>query len=278
VCFTGFGTEFCGYKCVENTQTDGRLKLATFGSVLLLALALVLVAPLRAAAQGGPPLLTDDPGTPGPGNWEINTAFTAERDKSSWLSESPLIDVNYGMGEHVQLKFQLAWMIQGDDRLGKQTGLGNSLIGVKWRFIGGENSPFAVSVYPQLELNNSASAARRGLVESGTQFLLPVQFARKVGPIQINGEFGFNFRSQGNNQWLYGVALGHEFSPKLELIGEVHDLSSTSFRENELVFDIGGRLHLNETYGLLFSFGRSLPGATDGVPHFLAYMGIQFTF
>jgi hypothetical protein len=66
-CFTGFGTEFCGYKCVENTQTDGRLKLAIFGSVLLLALALVLVAPLRAAAQGGPPLLTDDPGTPAQG-------------------------------------------------------------------------------------------------------------------------------------------------------------------------------------------------------------------
>ncbi len=34
-------------------------------------LALTLVTPERLSAQGGPPLLTDDPGTPGPGRWEI---------------------------------------------------------------------------------------------------------------------------------------------------------------------------------------------------------------
>ena len=27
-------------------------------------------------AQGGPPMLTDDPDTPGAGVWEINTAYT----------------------------------------------------------------------------------------------------------------------------------------------------------------------------------------------------------
>lgn len=31
------------------------------------------------AAQGGPPMRTDDPGTPGPGNWELNFAATADR-------------------------------------------------------------------------------------------------------------------------------------------------------------------------------------------------------
>ena len=33
---------------------------------------------IAALAQGGPPFLTDDPGTPGDGRWEINLAFTSE--------------------------------------------------------------------------------------------------------------------------------------------------------------------------------------------------------
>jgi len=29
-------------------------------------------------AQGGPPMLTDDPGTPGSGAWEINFAYVVQ--------------------------------------------------------------------------------------------------------------------------------------------------------------------------------------------------------
>ena len=32
----------------------------------------LLFVPLSALAQGGPPMITDDPDTPGPGCWEIN--------------------------------------------------------------------------------------------------------------------------------------------------------------------------------------------------------------
>ena len=37
------------------------------------------LAPLSLFAQGGPPLLTDDPGTPGKNNWEINLGYTMDR-------------------------------------------------------------------------------------------------------------------------------------------------------------------------------------------------------
>ena len=42
-----------------------------------LALALVVTISFATAlhAQGGPPMITDDPGTPGPGRWEINIAI-----------------------------------------------------------------------------------------------------------------------------------------------------------------------------------------------------------
>lgn len=41
-------------------------------------------------AQGGPPLITDDPGTPGNGKWEINVAFTVEKRRMERLYESPI--------------------------------------------------------------------------------------------------------------------------------------------------------------------------------------------
>ena len=245
---------------------------------VLAALLLALAAPKQSCAQGGPPLLTDDTGTPGPGRWEINLAFTAERQESSWLLESPLLDLNYGLGKRIQLKLEVPWLVENDDILGVQTGLGNSRMGVKWRFLGEGESPLAISFYPQLIVNNPGSAARRGLAEKGTQMLLPIEFVRSLGPIKINGEFGLNLRSEVPNQWLYGLAIGYDASQKFQLIGEIHDLSFTNFRESEFVCDVGGRQKLSEVYTVLFTFGRSLPGATNGVPHFFAYTGIQFNF
>ena len=61
----------------------------------LLAAAL-FVASGPARAQGGPPLVTDDPGTPGAGKWEVNVAFTMDRTSDSGLYGAPLVDMNYG--------------------------------------------------------------------------------------------------------------------------------------------------------------------------------------
>ncbi|HEV7490736.1 MAG TPA: hypothetical protein VGO25_08015, partial [Rhodanobacteraceae bacterium] len=82
-------------------------------------------------AEGGPPLLTDDPGTPGDGNWEINLAWTSERTSDSKQDELPLADINYGAGDRVQLNFQLPWVSESSPG---NAGFGNAQVGVKWRF------------------------------------------------------------------------------------------------------------------------------------------------
>ena len=61
--------------------------------------ALVASLPVHAA---GPPLITDDPGTPGDGRWEINLPITLEQTRSQRLFEAPLFDINYGLGERTQ--------------------------------------------------------------------------------------------------------------------------------------------------------------------------------
>ena len=63
-------------KVSDNTRLYFRLLSSLSRSPFL---ALLLLAPLSLFAQGGPPLLTDDPGTPGRNNWEINLGYTIDR-------------------------------------------------------------------------------------------------------------------------------------------------------------------------------------------------------
>src|SRR5881296_807703 len=107
--------------------------LISIGVVALLAL-----GGRDARAQGGPPLITDDPDTPGPGYWEINLSAAVEKTRLKRRLEAPFLDINYGAGERVQLKFEIPWLSVSESSAPNRTGLGNSTVGVKWRFLGQE--------------------------------------------------------------------------------------------------------------------------------------------
>jgi hypothetical protein len=69
----------------------------------------MLVAAVARVAfgQGGPPMITDDPGTPGNGKWENNLAIIFEHRLNETSFDATEIDLNYGVGEHIQLTFKM---------------------------------------------------------------------------------------------------------------------------------------------------------------------------
>ncbi len=112
--------------------------------VALLLGACVLPARLT-WAQGGPPFRTDDPDTPGNRHWEINFGFTGDRNPGTGAYQLPDFDINYGLGDRIQLKYELPIALNETRaqpaRLGSPSvdaavigGLGESLLGIKWRF------------------------------------------------------------------------------------------------------------------------------------------------
>jgi len=112
--------------------------------VLLPALSLLFV-PHAAHAQGGPPFRTDDPETPGNKHWEINFGWIGDRNPGSGSYQIPDFDFNYGLGDRIQLKYEIPIAIEetrpqpataGQLAIPGQTigGLGESLLGIKWRF------------------------------------------------------------------------------------------------------------------------------------------------
>jgi hypothetical protein len=92
-------------------------------------IALILGRTAQVFAQGGPPLLTDDPGTPGNKNWEINIASTHFRSPGEREIEAPLLDINYGLGDRIQLKYEVPYLFDSDQGAPYLSALGNSLIG-----------------------------------------------------------------------------------------------------------------------------------------------------
>jgi hypothetical protein len=230
-------------------------------------------------AQGGPPLITDDPGTPGDSVWEINFAFAAEKGaEGEWLLEAPLLDINYGVGERIQLKFEVPWVWLDEDGEDPKNGLGNSTIGVKWRFFDQEDYHVNVSVYPQCSFNNPTSSADRGLADDGTELFLPVEIERSFGRFSLNPELGFAVREEDDDGWEYGLALGYKLFEPLELLGEIHGEADDGLGTHDLVFNAGCRWELTEGLTLLAAAGRGLRGSGSSEPEFLGYLGLQFVF
>jgi hypothetical protein len=263
--------------------------------LLQLILLLAMAGGVRFAfAQGGPPFITDDPGTPGDKHWEINFGWIADHNPAHASYQTPDIDMNYGWGDRIQLKYELPMAVATDPNNTTRAGLGESLLGVKWRPFehhkagearSDENMDFSLGTYPQVSINNPTSAVRRGIVEPGPQYYLPLEATTKLGPIEFNGEVGHWFGNQNvPSRWGRGLIAGHEFSDRLELYGELYDLQDINQiagapKQRELTLDVGGRQTLDRAghLRLLFMGGRAIQAVTrqNSEPNWIAYVGVQ---
>jgi len=230
-------------------------------------------------ARGGPPLLTDDPDTPGPNHWEINVAFTTEYEDHVWELGTPLLDMNYGVGDHIQLKYQVPLILLVPEEGGVDAGMGNSLAGVKWRFIDQTNGSWLeVSTYPQVEFIYPSSSVRRVEADDGDNLLLPIEIEHQFKSVTVYAEGGLVLNQKRSSEAFYGLAGEYEFSEKFSLMGEFYGGFGRDFQENGLTFNLGFRRALTEHVALIGSAGRAISGPKSSAPTFQSYLGVQLTF
>jgi len=232
-------------------------------------LLVALLWPAAAWAQGGPPLVTDDPDTPGPAHWEVNLAMMLERDALEHRVELPQVDVNYGVGRRVQLKFEAPWVLVRDEVNERREGVGIAGAGVKWRFIGQEGKRVAWSVYPQFEFNPVPSS-----VEENRAFLLPTEVTVEFAHAEINGEIGRRFVTGRSDSLIFGVSSEGHVAPRLELVGELHGEQSTG-EQTTVLANFGARPKLTRHTLLLLAAGRSVHGPVERGTHLYLYLGLQ---
>ncbi len=217
-------------------------------------------------------MLTDDPGTPGDGHLEVNLAATWESDAHRQLWELPVADINYGVGERIQLNLSMSLNLDQD----AVSGAGSTSAAVKWRFLDREG--LAASIYPRVEWNTSSASARLGLVDEGTRFFLPLELARQFGVFDVNVELGRRLSTVEAAEWVYGALIGVPAAPATDLMAELHGECAGRLDRGRLTANIGLKQQLQPWASLIASLGHDIQSAADARPAFIAYLGLQGQF
>jgi hypothetical protein len=241
-------------------------------------IALLLFASRLCLAQGGPPMITDDPGTPGNGKWENNLAIAFSHVPNEWSLDAPAIDLNYGWGEHIQLTLQSSAALLKRTDHGLIGGVGGTEAAVKWRFLDEEANGVDLSMFPRILFNVVHSSVRRGLAEDGTRFQIPFQAAKKFGPIDLDLEFGPLINSAGPGELIYGLVGATDLSKATSLMAEVHATSRTNFSRDVVTLNVGIRHKLTEHAVWLGSLGHEVHSGEDAPLALIGYCGVQLLY
>lgn len=219
-------------------------------------------------------MLTDDTGTPGDGKWEINTSLQSGHSGDTTTFKLPLLDVNYGVGERLQLKFEIPWELQRVKGHGNESGTGNSIAGAKWRFFDAGEEGWKISTYPQVQ--SRFPVAGSTLADSGVSYLLPLEVEHQFGRWGINLDLGRWFRpaAQGDT-WIGGIAIGCEVGEGLEFVGELHNEADVHSGRDELTLNFGTRWEMSERFTLLLSAGTDLHNSLEPKSTLLTFLGVQ---
>jgi hypothetical protein len=222
-------------------------------------------------------MITDDPGTPGDGHWEINVAWTEQEMPGSTLVGIPLLDANYGVGDRLQLNYQASWNILQTSDAGTTSGMSDSQLAVKWRFYDAGDDGLRASIYPRFTfLYPGSHSDRRGTAGSASTFLMPFEVLRDFGIVSINVDFGHVFSADADDRgWTYGLCIGRKIAKNWELDAEVHFNSSDRFQESEAIVNVGTRYDLSENATLMFAIGKDTGNSLSPLVSLLSYVGVQ---
>jgi len=225
-------------------------------------------------AQGGPPMVTDDPETPGPGKWEINLGAIGEH-TDHWSVDFPDADINYGVGEHIQLKLDVPLTFTNEqDRW--RSAIGETSVGVKWRFIDESDAqPWQMSMYPQFVSAVSDYSKRIGAAPEHSELFLPVEIARKFGEFEVAADAGYGIVEEEPNYWEAGVVAAHSCgSENLACLLEVrHRWQQPT--DGETLLNAGLRWKFNDTITLMGAAGREFGARDPDQRRALIYVGVQ---
>jgi hypothetical protein len=224
-------------------------------------------------AQGGPPLVSDDPDTAPDGHWEINLAAIGNQTPGLKQLSLPDADINYGWGANVQLKIDTPWILSEPDGHAAQSGLGATQFGIKWRFVDQRTAGFSLSTYPQVTTNLAPSSYRRGITGSGEVWFLPLEASIELAGFGLNGELGRYVSSHAADAWAAGFVASRGCAARLECLVEIRETLEP--HSAQTLLNLGGRRELGDSLALLFALGRDFGPPGPDHQTVLFYFGLQ---
>lgn len=226
-----------------------------------------------------PPFITNNAETTEYKHLEIYPALQFSQTKPSRIFETPSIELDYGLLPNLQLHLIPA-LTSFFPRHGgsKATGLGDTEVGVEYRFIQeGKYTP-QVSIFPLFEL--PTGSANRNLGNGQIWYQFPIAIQKSWGNWTTYGEVGYalNHASNSNNFWFGGAVLQRNITKKLMLGAEIYSQGSTGggtlTQSNGAytLLNIGGSYNFKSNAAVLFSVGHNIIGAEQ----LYSYLGLYW--
>jgi len=222
---------------------------------------------------GSPPMHVDDTDTPGDGTWEINIGMEAEWARGESAVEGPIADINYGIGDRVQLTYEVPYVWLHDDGdddepAGSAHGVGDSTFGLKYRFYDNEDRGISLALYPQVRVRTPG--ANRDVSEGGSSFSLPLLMVAEFEKFSITADAGLEAADE-ERRWFAGAGVGWRLDERTALMTELagEDLNAP---ERRWQAGFGLRHKLRDGRSLSASFGRDVySGAGEGLHNHFAF-------
>lgn len=229
----------------------------------------------RASAQAGPPLITNDTGTPGAGHWEINLAVAGGRAGDERAYSAPDADINYGVGDTVQLSVHVAWehARQGDGP--PASGIGPVEYAVRWRFLDQEQAGIDMAIQPHIVVPGSDRAIEKGLSQPNREFVLPLQLVRRWGPTTAGIELARHWVQHESGAFQAGVFLARDCATGWQCLAEINTTHARG-GGTETFTGLGARRSMSSHLKLMGAIERQLDGPA-GNRATTFYLGIQLT-
>jgi len=177
-----------------------------FKSAILFACFFLILFSKLVLAQSSPPLLTNDPGTPGPGNWEINILTSLERSNVNEEWQIPMFDINYGVGDRYQFTASIPFMIYHEQNTEVRRTFDGIEMGVKYRFVDNTGTMWSnFSLFPKVFFSF--------VEEKNMKLSLPVEWHHEWSHFGITAEVGHIWVNSKSDGWEGGVAIALLLDP-----------------------------------------------------------------
>ena len=244
---------------------------------ILLGLALIVGA--AGTVIAGPPFQTDDPEPVDYRHFEAYLFSTYDGTALGSATLGPAFEFNWGVVPDVQLHLVVPLAAFIPPAGTKAFGIGDTEIGVKYRFIHETKHRPEFGIFPFVELPTGNAEA--GLGNGRTWYRLPLWVQKSEGPWTTYGGAGevLNWAPGMHNYPFGGWLLQRDLGKKLTLGGEVfaHGAlgpAALSLRPSTLA-DFGGYYYFKKpAFQLLFLAGHSVAGQRETI----AYLGLYWTW
>jgi len=242
----------------------------------LLSLALGIAIPQPAAAQAGPPYLTDDPAPVPLHHFEAYAFELSDGTPAAGTAfAGPSFEMNWGAAPNLQLHLVIPFVNVYTSGAPTQHGFGDIELGAKYKLLDETKHRPEIGVFPFIEL--PAGDASRGLGVGSTWYRVPVWLKKGFGNWGIYGGGGEVFE-HGNDYENYPFVAGllqRKLSDKLSLGGEFfghgEELAGSQGIPRSILANFGGFYSFTPHFQLLFAAGHSIAWNPETYTYLAAY-------